>query len=72
MIPVGSWELPAMYLLPVITFIFTSMAKEIFISMDGKSGFFLKMPKRNPMPIPNYSSLEYRIDYFLGFNRIKK
>lgn len=71
-IPVGSLEFPVTILLPVATFVFIGMTKEMFISLDGKSGYFFKMTKRTPMPIPNYSSLEYRVDYFFGFNRIKK
>lgn len=57
--------LPYLWLYAVaMSFIVT----DIFNSLDGKSGILFKMPKRNPLPLKNYSSLDYKLDRLFGLN----
>ena len=41
MVPIGQWEIPAIFVLPFITVACTVIIKEIFFSMDDKKHLFL-------------------------------
>ena len=45
MAPIGPYEIPAVYALPVTVLVFTSITKEIFLSCDDKPRLFLSTPE---------------------------
>lgn len=63
-VPIGQWEIPAIFILPIMTISYTGIMKEIFFSMDDKKHLFLTS-------IPERSHLEeYLIKIYKFLKRI--
>jgi len=62
----GGHNTLTLHLINLFTFFVAFIPADMFRSLDGKSGILYRMPKRILTPLPNYNSLDYRLNKFFG------